>query len=1080
VDFPFVSIVTIFPGAGPEDVEDSVVKPIEDAVAGIAGIDQLISTSQEGVGFVAIAFREGVDGDQAAIEVERQVATVRGQLPAEALDPSIIKADINAFPVMEIILSGPQGQDALYKVAKDNLKPHLQTIQGVAAVNISGGREPQVLIEADPAKLAAFGIPLENIQGALTLNNLTFPAGSIEEGRQKTSIRSVGEFTSLEQIQNVVVAGGPASFGGGGGSTKPGQDTGGLVYLRDVASVREGFEDAQQVLRYNGADAVNISIVKTSDSNTIELADAVRQMIEELQAELPPGAQMTIVADDSQFTRESVAAVQEDLILAILITGLVMLVFLHTVRSTFIVILAIPTSIMSTFLVMWALGFSLNVLTLLALTLTIGILVDDSIVVIENIERHIKMKKKPKQAALDGRAQIGLAAITISLVDVAVYVPVAFTSGIVGQFFRSYGITIATAVLFSLFVSFTLTPMLAALWMKDESQPEPKPRGLRKVFGLLLWPVAKVWQGFTILWEAGFGALTRLYAFTIRFVLKNILTQSLAVLTAAAAVALGGYMVASGIVGSEFFPQEDDAKVTVNVEMPAGTNLETTDQAARQVERIILEQVPETVSILTRVGSSGASFFGAGGASNTATVMVQVVDKGERDRSTTDIIEALRPEVKKIPEANTSLVLSALMAGGGGSAVQVQVYGEDPAILVDLANQVESVMRSVPGTADIQNTGAAQAPEARLVVNRDRALDQGLSPGQVAGTLRTALSGADVGKFKRAGATDVDITLRMNEAARNDLDQLLQVPLGYRNDQPVRLSQVASVERDQAPAVIQRTDRQRQLTIGTGVSGRAAGDVTNDVEAAIQANVQFPAGYSFQLVGASEAQRESFADLTSALLLGIALVYMLLVALFQSWLHPLAIMFSLPVAVVGAFGGLWLTGYTLNMMSMLGIILLAGIVTKNAILLVDFTNELRRKEGYGRKEALVEAGRLRLRPILMTTAALVFAMLPILLGQGAGSEVRAPLAAVVIGGNITSTLLTLILVPVVYNFFDGGSSLVSRLLRRLLGGAKPGDEAEPEEAPGPRPLPQPQPGAAMSPARPQARPSAPQPDPDAA
>jgi HAE1 family hydrophobic/amphiphilic exporter-1 len=1073
VDFPFVSIVTVFPGAGPEDVEDLVVKPIEDAVAGIPGIDQLLSTSSEGVGFVIVAFKEGVDGDQAAIEVERQVATVRGGLPAEAFDPSIIKADINAIPIMEIILSGPQGQDALFEVARDDIQPRLQTIQGVGAVSISGGREREIHVEADPAKLAAFGIPLETVQQALTLNNLTFPVGSIEEGRQKTSIRSVGEFTSLGQIEDVVVAGGPSPFGGGGRSM-PGQDTGGLVFLRDVATVSEGFEEKSQVLRYNGVDAVNISVIKTSDANTIELADSVREVIQELSQNLPAGSEMTIVADDSEFTRESVAAVQEDLILAILITGLVMLVFLHTVRSTFIVVLAIPTSLISTFLVMWVLGFSLNVLTLLALTLTIGILVDDSVVVLENIERHLKMKKKPKQAALEGRRQIGLAAITISLVDVAIYVPVAFTSGIVGQFFRSYGITIATAVLFSLFVSFTLTPMLAALWMRDESQPASKPRGLSRIFSLLLWPVAKAWKGFTILWEVGFRALTSLYAATVRFVLRNFLTQSLAVLLAAAAVVLGGYMVISGIVGTEFFPQEDDAKFTVNIEMPPGTNLEATDQAAREAERIILEQVPGTVSVLTRVGSGSGmeSFFGAGGSANTATILVQVVDKNERERSTSDIVNAVRPEIKKIPESNVSLVLSSIMSAGVGGAVQIQVLGEDPDVLIDLANQVEAVMRTVPGTTDILNTDAAQSPETRMIIDRDRALDMGLSPGQIAGTLRTALSGADVGKFKQAGATDIDITLRINQEARMDFDQLLDVPLGYRNGQPVKLSQVADVASDLAPAVINRTDRQRQLTVSAGVSGRASGDVTDDVEAAIQANVQFPTGYSFQLSGESEAQRESFTDLSSALLLGILLVYMLLVALFQSWLHPLAIMFSLPVSVVGAFGGLWLTGYTLNMMSMLGIVLLAGIVTKNAILLVDFTNELRRKEGYTRKEALVEAGRLRLRPILMTTAAIVFAMLPILLGRGAGAEVRAPLAAVIIGGNISSTLLTLILVPVVYNFFDGGSSLVSRVLRRVLGTQPTQDQAGEEKTPAPpKPTPQPQPGAAAT---------LPQPDPDTA
>ena len=1066
VDFPFVTVVTVFPGAGPEDVEDLVVMPIEDAVAGISGIDQIMSVSQEGLGYVIVAFEEGISGDQAAIDVERQVATVRGSLPAEAFDPSVIKADIDAMPIMQIVLNGPQGQDELYRIALDEIKPRLQSVKGVASVSVSGGRERQIQVQPDPSKLVAYGISLETVQQAVTLNNLSFPAGSIEEGRQKTTIRSVGEFTSLEEIENVVVAGGP--------SPNTGEDAGGLVYLRDVALVKEGFEDTSQILRFNGVDGVNITVVKTSDANTVELADAVRKVIGEIGDELPAGAKLVIVVDDSSFTREAVAAVQEDLILAILITGLVMLLFLHTIRSTFIVVLAIPTSIMSTFLVMWALGFSLNTLTLLALTLTIGILVDDSIVVLENTERHLKMKKTPKQAALDGRAQIGLAAITISLVDVAVYVPVAFTSGIVGQFFKSYGITIATAVLFSLFVSFTLTPMLASRWMRDESQPRPKARGLGKVFGILLWPVNRAWKGFIYVWEAAFEALTTLYAATIRFVLKNFLTQSLAVVIAAVALAGGLYMVVGGVVGTEFFPQEDDSKLTVSIEMPAGTNLGTTDEAARDAERIILEQVPETVSILTTVGGGGGSFFGAGGTAKSASIIVQVVDKNERDRSTTDIINALRPELKKIPEANLSLELAAIMGGASGGAVQVVVSGEDPDVLIDLANQVEAVVRSVPGTTDILNTDAAQSPEARILVDRDRALDQGLSPAQVASTLRTALSGTDGGKFKREGATDTDIVLRMDEAARKDLDQLLQLPMGYHSGQEVRLHQVSTVERDLAPAVINRTDRQRQLTVTAGATGRASGDVSNDVEAAIQSTIDVPAGYTIKLSGMAEAQQESFQDLFSALALGIVLIYMLLVALFQSWLHPLAIMFSLPVAVVGAFGGLWLTGNTLNMMSMLGIILLTGIVTKNAVLLVDFTNELRREKGYRRKEALAEAGRLRLRPILMTTGALVFAMLPILLGKGAGAESRAPLAAVVIGGNITSTMLTLILVPVVYNFLDGGSGLVTRLVRRLLGSEESQEEGETPEPMHP-PKPAPQPGAAASLGSP-----APQPGSDAA
>ncbi|NJN96595.1 MAG: efflux RND transporter permease subunit [Anaerolineales bacterium] len=901
-------------------------------------------------------------------------------------------------------------------------------------------------------------MPFSAIQQAVSANNVTFPAGSLDEGRLKTSVRSVGEFQAVEEIENIVVK----------------DEEGSLVYLRDVATAKEGLKDLEQILRFNGLDAVSVNVTKTSDSNTVEVADNVQRVIEEFREDLPAGAELTVVLDGSEFIRDSVAAVQEDLILAIIITGLVMLVFLHTIRSTFIVLLAIPTCIMSAFLVMWILDFSLNQLTLLALTLVIGILVDDSIVVIENIERHLKMKKPPRQAAIDGRSEIGLAAITITLVDVVIYVPVAFTSGIIGQFFYSYGITIAVTTLASLFVAFTLTPMLAAFWMKDESQPEEPPRGLGKIFHYLLLPVNWLWHGFIRVWEAGFDALANFYALTLRFFLYNFFTQLLALIIALVALGGGIYLVIGGFVGSEFFPQEDDGQIQINVLMPPGTNLAATDRAAALAERIILAETSgEAVTILTRVGSrGGGDFFGGGGGSgsNSATIDLRLVDKADRARTNVEVADALREVLQKVPEANVAVTLNSGGGGGGGSAIQVQISGADQDALIDLSNQVEAVIKTVPGTVDVRNTDAARATEAQLIVNRDRALDLGLSPAQVATTLRTALSGSTVGQFNPPDGNEIDISLRVAENSRQDLSQLLELPLGYRDGQAIVLSQIAVVERTQAPALVTRADRQRVLTVGSGVAGRAAGDVTNDIETAINAQVDFPPGYSYKFIGESESQRESFAQLGQSIILGIALIYMLLVALFQSWLHPLAIMFSLPVTLVGAFGGLWLTGNTVNIFSLLGIILLMGVVTKNAILLIDFTNVLRTERGYSRKEALVESGRLRLRPIIMTTAAIVFALLPLLIGASAGAETRAPLAAVVIGGNISSTLLTLIIVPVVYTFLDGTGGFTTRTLRRIFGMRQPdqtplADEQErsPQSEPTPAPRrPAPQSGSAIS------------------
>jgi HAE1 family hydrophobic/amphiphilic exporter-1 len=485
--------------------------------------------------------------------------------------------------------------------------------------------------------------------------------------------------------------------------------------------------------------------------------------------------------------------------------------------------------------------------------------------------------------------------------------------------------------------------------------------------------------------------------------------------------------------------------------------------------------VPETSAILAQVGGGGGGgnpFEGGGSqSSNTGTVNVILVDKADRTRSTVEVVEALRPLTQRIPEAVIALTLNSGGGGGGASPIEVRLYGTDTNVLIDLAEKVEATIKAVPGTADVKNTGAARSPENRLLVDRDLALDLGLSPSQVATTLRTALSGSPVGKFQPAdGGNEIDITLRLAETSRQDLNQLLQTPVIYINNQPVTLDRVLSLERDQAPARISRSDRQRVLTVGSGIAaGTTVGEVTDAIEAAIQENVEFPTGYGFEFIGASESQRESFAQLGQSILLGIILIYMLLVALYQSWLQPLAIMFSLPVTLVGAIGGLYLTGNTVNIISLMGVILLTGVVTKNAILIVDFTNSLRENEGYNRKDALVAAGRLRLRAILMTTLALCFALLPLLLGAGAGSEGRAPLAAVVIGGNLSSTLLTLILVPVVYNFFDWGGGLVSRGFKKLLGSdeeeervlVEP-DETEDEPKPASPRQPSPQAGSALT------------------
>lgn len=1023
VDLPVASVIVVYPGASPKDVEELVIEPIEDATSGISGIDEVRSIARESVGVMILRFVEGTNGDQAAIDVDRQVAAIRSELPDSAEEPIIIKADVGAIPIMELTLNGPQSESELFELADKVIKPRLLAIPGVARVNISGGREQTALVELDPARMAAYGVSVPQISAALVQENLTIPAGSLTEGRQRTSVRSVGKLTGVEEMANLVVAGKPSPFDLELPAALTGEPSGpevnGLVHLRDVATVRDDLKEQTQILRLNGQEAVGLSVIKTGGANAVRVADNIRQTVKDIERTFPEEVQLKVVVDDSEFTRASIESVLSDLFLAVLITGAVMLLFLHLWRSTIIVLLAIPTSLIATFLVMWVLGFSLDTLTLMALALSIGILVDDSVVVLENIVRHLNQGESPFQAAYNGRAEIGLAAVAITLADVVVYVPVAFTSGLAGQFFRSYGLTIAAAVLFSLFVSFTLTPMLASRWLRRGQ--ESTGLGGR----------------FVRAWERGFDRLSDWYARLLGWSLSSHFHRL--IVLAIAALSLAGALAMIPIIGIELAPQEDDNRLLVTVELPPGTDLDATDAVVRQVEQIIVQEVPEATRLLSRIGGSNNSiesfFLSGSGGPSSGTITIILRDKNHRQRSASQIIDDLRPKLTMIPDARIQLsVVSSFNQGGSAalSNLEVRIVGEDLDMLNELAGQVETVMHDVPGVVDVLNVDGERAPEVRAVLDRQRVSDLGLSAAQVGLSLRTAVAGSEIGTIDLPDGSEVDITVRAGEVDRENMSRLSRLPLGFLNDQPLTLDQVAHLERGEAPAQIQRLDRQHFLTIRANAAGRSAGRVAAGILQAVEARVDFPPGYRVQMSGITEIQQDAFRDMYAALALSVVLLYMLLVALYESFTHPLAIMFSLPVALVGAFGVLLLTGNTLNIMSLLGMILLMGVVTKNAILLVDFTNILRREQGMPRREALIEAGRMRLRPILMTTFSIVFAMIPLALQLGAGAELRAPLAVVVIGGTLSSLLLTLILIPTVYSYLDGLGGFLNRTIGRRL------------------------------------------------
>ncbi len=1001
LDFPIVVVTTQYPGASPDAVDTLVTKPVEDAVATIPDIDYIQSTSVEGVSSVVIFFTDKAARDS-SIDVERRVSALRGQLPTDAKDPSVGKYDPNAQPILLLTMSGNRDLGALERLGEDKVQKRLQATDGVAQVTLVGGLVREIQVQVDQQKLQARGLSILQVNQALAGDNVNVPAGSMTQQGRDWTVRLDNQAQTPDELNNILVS-----------STAAGP-----VYLKDVATVVDTFKKVSTIQRTNGQSAVGITIIKQASANTVATADAVKATLAQIQPDLPSGVSIDVAYDASIFTRGSLNDVTRELSIAVVLTGLVLLLFLHTFRSTLIVLLAIPTSLIATLGVMYFLGLSLNMMSLMGLTLTVGILVDDSIVVLENIFRHLQLGEGPREAAITGRSEIGFAAIAITLVDVVVFTPIAFMSGIVGQYFRQFGLVIVSATIFSLFVSFTLTPLLASRWYRKgehgEAQPKQPTRNPLTLFGRA--------------WDAGYARVARAYGRVLRFAIGG--RTRWAVVGLSVLSFIGGIMlVATGVLSTEFFPAADNGALTVNLEMPAGTTLDVTNAAAQKIEDRVMTW-PEVKEVFTSVGQSGG--FGPG-QSRFATMQVQLVDKGQRSRTPDDLTSVARTLGADIPGAKVTASPVSQFGGGSGTAVSVRIQGEDQTVLASLASQVADVVRRTPGTTDVKDGGVTGDPELVVNVDRQQAADLGLTPSQVSSVLRTGLAGSVVSTFRPAGTTGWDISVILNPDERARVEQVGQIPIVTPKGQTIQLGQIASVTPASGPTEIDRRDRQRSVYVSADLNGRVGGDVARDIQTGLD-KISVPSGYKITQGGDAQSQNETFGQILSALGLSVLLMYMLMVALFESLVFPLMIMFSLPLAVVGAFGLLALTGNTLNMLSMIGLILLTGLVGKNAILLVDYTNTLR-KRGVARNEALLEAGPTRLRPILMTTSALVLAMMPIALKLGEGSEWRAPMAVTVIGGLLTSTLLTLVLIPAIYTIMDdftGAFSRAPRFVARLV------------------------------------------------
>ena len=996
VDLPIITVTTSWPGAGPESVESDVSKKIEEALNTVPGVKQISSQSLEGVSSVVIQFNLSVKINDAANDVREKLARVKPDLPTDAKDPLIERIDPADRPILSLALSSDtMSMRDLTELADEDVRKRLENVAGVGKVTLVGGTKREIEILLDPARLDARGLLPSDVISALKSSNLDLPAGRVERSTQETLLRVAGRVHEVREFQDLPLR----------------VASGGVIRLGEVATVRDGTEEKRSISLVASSaktDAKKISITPTvaleirkqSGQNTVAVADAVTERLGELRASLPPEAKLDIVINNSVFIRASVEQVEEDLVLGALLTVAIVFLFLQSWRSTVITGLTLPISVIGAFTAVWAAGFTLNQLTLMALTLAIGLLIDDAIVVRENIVRHVEMGKDHVRAAREGTSEIGLAVLATTLSIVAVFVPVAFMGGIIGRFFFQFGITISVAVLLSLFVSFTLDPMMSSVW------PDPHESGKKNFFmrGLAAF-------------NRGFDAIARGYRGAVGWALRHrIATLALTF------VVFIGTMALAPLIGFGFMPDTDRGEFIIVLRTPVGSSLGYTEQKSHEILRAVHED-PEIDYSFTSIG---------GGDTGTVTdgqIYVKLKPKKERKRTIFQIRPGVRERIAQVVDVVTAVV-DAGGIGGPQSPLQISVKGRELNQLDAVAQKVLTIVSATRGAVDVQISQENTKPELRLHIDRQRAADVGVNVSEIATTLRALVAGELAGNFEDKNSRTYDIRVRLPSSGRTNQKDIsrLFVPGAAKAEGGrtlVALDQVATISRGVGPSKINRIDLSREIRITGGVEGRPLGDVSNDIKAAVE-KMGLPDGYTVDLGGQTKDLKETAGFALETLTLAIIFIYLVLASQFESFLQPLAIMMSLPLSMIGVFFAMLVSRGTINMMTMIGVIMLMGLVTKNAILLIDNANQ-RRQEGVAREEALIAAGEVRLRPIIMTTLAMIFGMVPLALALGEGAEFRAPMARAVIGGLISSTLLTLVVVPVVYTYLDGMGAFFGRL-----------------------------------------------------
>ncbi|MTI68248.1 MAG: efflux RND transporter permease subunit [Firmicutes bacterium] len=994
IEVPVAIVSTDYSGVGPEEMEKLVTKPIEESIATVGNIKNIQSISSEGNSIVVAEFNFGTDMDFATLEMREKVDMVKGFLPDDSKDPMVLKIDPNAMPIMEVSLSGGRDLSKLQNFADDILKPRLERIEGVASADISGGYDRQVTIKIDQQKLLGYGISIDYLAGIIGSENLNLPGGSVYKGKQELTIRTMGEFKNVDEIKNLPIP----------------LKTGGSVYLKDLADVSMEFKDITTISRTNGDKSISISMQKQSGTNTVNVSRLINEELESIKNDYPNISIKTVI-DQSEYIEQSINNVIKNAVLGALLAVFILYLFLRNLRTTFIIGTAIPVSVIATFILIYFNDITLNLMTLGGLALGIGMLVDNAIVVLENIYRFRQEGYSRKDAAIKGAKEVGMAVTASTLTTVAVFLPIVFVEGITSTIFKELALTVTMSLFASLAVSLTLIPMLSSKLLKVDKEQGKKHHSRFRLFS---W---------------AYDVFDKLFL-RVENRYKKILHWSLGHRKSTVFLAIlifAGSLVSLTNVGAEFFPTMDEGQFNISVSLPKGSELESTNKVVTEIEERLFK-IDEVETVFTNIGGGGNMAVDVG-TTDSATINVLVKDLDKRERTTTEIADEVRNLIWDIPGAKKEVsVVSSTMMGGGmnGAPVSISVKGDDLDTLKEIGEDFVNIIKSVEGTREAKSDISEGIPEVQIKINRKISSQYGLTAAQIATSVKGTIDGKTATRYKVNGE-EIDVVIKGDETLKKSLSNLKQVTIQNQTGMNIPLSQVADVDIERGPTAINRDAQSRVITVSSQVVGRDLGSIAEDIKAKLK-NYDMPDGYHYEMGGENKEIQDAFSDLALALILAVVLVYMILASQFESLLHPFTIMLSVPLAFAGGALGLFITRRALSVPAFIGVIMLAGIVVNNAIVLIDYINTRREKFEETRHDAITNAGPIRLRPILMTTLTTVLGLVPLALGIGEGAEAEAPMATVVIGGLLLSTLLTLVFIPVVYTIFDDLTGFVKRKL----------------------------------------------------